>query len=464
MERFRLCCEPWERSPLATKTFEEARLLLYAVNKFPCELFENEVAAIQEHHWWEQPPSITGCPPVEPDGSFKFILGIKRDADQFVRYCLARLAGIYVDEEFEDAAKQEYRNQYAMYNAEIKPLIPEGLAEEMERLRYIDDENPTALDDWQAYLHRRQVRRAIPGLLTGLDSLDALLGGIRGLTLLSGPTNSGKSTLLQCLCAGVLREQKDLAVLALALETGKDLFFDKMLSMEAGVDYRTFMNTTWPEDPHAPLCLAAQRLEEEIFPRIAVVSRVWSGRGIKQKALSLAKQTKSKQVLILVDSIHQLPVHGPVISGSEEPEQRAILSDLEADDERISLLMELQQHTRSEDLPMGYPIVAVTRVTKTNPQDRLTLADVKGKADTVFNVDAVLLIQPNPNEKPKPGVTPTLISVAKVRDSGHRGEIVLDFAHTVSQFRERSGTPPPNGKSSTVSREAPVGANRFLGK
>ena len=68
---------------------------------------------------------------------------------------------------------------------------------------------------------------------------------------------------------------------------------------------------------------------------------------------------------------------------------------------------------------------------------------------------------------PSSNVVPTWLNVAKIGDEGQRGDISLDFHHTVTRFKERTvGTlaksnPAVNSESR---KSVPTSTKRFAGR
>jgi hypothetical protein len=130
------------------------------------------------------------------------------------------------------------------------------------------------------------------------------------------------------------------------------------------------------------------------------------------------------------------------------------LTELEADEARMRMLVELQASTRRPGVPGGDPVLAVSEVRKPDSQrKRLALADVRGHARLVYDAHCVLLLEPQADGAGLlKEVVPVVLNVAKVRDGGRRGDIHLDFHHTVSLFKERG--PDPKGTGTPTSEEA----------
>ena len=114
----------------------------------------------------------------------------------------------------------------------------------------------------------------LPGLRTGIASLDRALGGLRGLTLLGGRAGVGKSAF--ALYAGVeaLRQDPDLAVLVVSLDMPRTVLYDRLRCSEAGLDFAAFSAPSPGAGPLAALAAADGRLRQQILKRLSVVESV----------------------------------------------------------------------------------------------------------------------------------------------------------------------------------------------
>lgn len=474
--------KPWQRSPLAKTTFAAVRQL-FTNEKGTVSLPEEvtcEVLRIKKHIAWK-----TQAGQIEPDEIFRSaLLGMgtydpsedddEYDAEEFsigkyhnprepilsvIRYGIMHLAGLKSDV-LENRAVAAYRGKKSDYDRDLGRLIPERLRVLSAHADYVANTSK-ASEDWPVYLDRRTRRGVLErGLHTGLNQLDAMLGGIRGLTLLAGPPGSGRAALAEYLAIQALQADNSLGVLALSLKLTKDGFFDRLLSMVANVPYQKLKESSWPTEPDKKLAEAQELLKATILPRLKVVGGLpldddeGAVANMRKLANDLAKTAGLRNVLIVVDSMHDLRVLGPK-KIEEDGESYGDLNDLDRDEARLQLLLRVHRST-------GCPILAVTQTRKTEPKERLTLVDVVGKSRTLYDADCVLLMQPDPAGSHTNDVTKTLVQVATVRDGGQRGAIVLDFLHTVSQFREPALATRPT--ESPAAKGSATKARRFAGK
>lgn len=396
-------------------------------------------------------------------------------ADCFLRFCLARHAGFDVAEDWKKNALEVFKRLPNEYEALIGDLFPPALRDRIEEERYAAEGNSTAAGDWGAFMRRLKAGKshAQPGLLTGFKTFDDATGGLRGVTLLAGLTGSGKTTLGLNFALGVLRQYQDVGVVVFNLESSRDKYFVKLLSDEASIDYRMVSNPLWPKELEGELQEAQARLAAEILPRLRVVERLEDTRKgsqthyqMTEKIVGLFEEANVEKVLIVVDRIQKLEVMDCVDARDENDDVQRVRppTDLEADDKRMTLLSELHQWSQGFTRG-GFPVLAISRVNKTDQGRRLTLADVPGRAELVFEADSVLLLEPKQSMPSSATVTPTFLNIAKVRDGGLKGDIHLDFHHTVSQFKESAGPKQPDGP--TKHRPQDAGKRqpkRFSGK
>jgi replicative DNA helicase len=398
----------------------------------------------------------------------------KKKVDRVLRYSLAVQAGISVQESMAKRAVEDFNKNIADYELVLGDLLPPRWRAQLEEIRYALNENVTAAGDWGAFMRRLKRQRRVPqGLLTGCNPYDQATGGLRGVTLLAGLTGAGKTTLGLNFALGVLRQQKNTGVVVFNLETGNDNYFTKLLSLVTGVAYRTLRVHPWPSEVEDAVADAQERLASDILPRLRVVDRIEdTGEGrltldvMVKKIRAFKDETKVERILVIVDRLQKLEVENPIEKVFKDgTAKRGQLTDLEADDARMEMLLRLQKWSQSVD-PPGFSVLALSRVNKTDPGRRLTLADVPGKAELVFQADSVLLLEPGSWATASAEVTPTFLNVAKVRDGGLKGDIRLDFHHTISLFKEPSqNTKGSSPMSKESARGGPLGkSKRFAGK
>jgi hypothetical protein len=405
---------------------------------------------------------------------YRTVLHEKNLADYVLCYCLAVREGIVVGDKLEKRAVARYQECPNDYDRALGSLIPAQLRRLDEHYRYTGNTNATAADDWATFLrvlenHRQQ---GPGGLLTGIRVLDEAIGGLRDVTLLAGQTGAGKTTLALNLALGVLRHQKDAGVVVFHFESEKHKYYAKLLSRESGIDYRTVSNGEWSGAAKEAITQAQERLKAEILPRLRLVSRLEVPTGgqltkqaLTQKIQGFLEATGVKTALVIVDRVQQLEPprkveHRPDGGASQFED----LDDLEASSGRMEILLGIQAWSRSI-VPGGFAVVGLSRVNKTEQGRPLVIGDVPGKAEVVFQADSVLLLEPALGSVGAGDITRTLLNVAKVRDGGRKGDVYLDFHHTVSLFREctQPGPGAPRATQGAAAKGAAAG-KRFRGR
>jgi hypothetical protein len=402
------------------------------------------------------------------------------NSDPVLRLCLAEKDGISICDGLYKNARGQYRANPDGYDAVLRELIPPWLRAEVEDTAYFRNANATALQDWPAFRRRLGTRseQPLPGLITGFPTFDALTGGLRHVTLLAGPTGSGKTTFAQNLLMGVLNNDQRTGVLVISLEQTKDEFYTKLLSLASGLEYRTLISKDRSASQEARLAEANEHLAARVLPRLRVLDRLnqketspFTSRLTSQLDTLINKfieQCDIQNMLLIVDSVQELPVEPTrfIGSGRDQPDVR-VLSDLEIDEAQVRVLVELQRWTRTPRWLEGIAVLGVSRVNKNVHDRRLSLDDVPGKSDIVHEVASVLLLEAATQPCSDVNITPTLLNIAKIRDGGQRGEIRLDFHHTVSRFEEATRADPRQQTGSAAPDVQPghaAGAKRFAGK
>jgi hypothetical protein len=385
-------------------------------------------------------------------------------ADPVLPFCLA------VCEGFQECAgrwKADALTKYAaepeVYEAIFRELIPLEFKEKLKSLQarwaYTTGSNPTAAEDWPVFLERllAQRRRPLPGLSTGLQGLDDALGGLQGLTLLSGVAGVGKTSLALALALGALRQHPGIAVLLYSLEMSRTTILKRILCNYAGVDYRALVAAERSKADAERLEQAAEQLVKGVLPRLRIVGPEALPRpeGLTLKLLldhrsDLLSQTKAGQALIVVDQFQHLDVPPDV------------LDDVKADRCRMSLLAAAQAQTRTTAHPEGDPFLVIARLCKDAGPTGLELADLLGSGDLGYIAGTVMFLEPaKVNSDPAAAAVPVVVRIAKGRDGVTRTTVPLLFDHTRSRFREPGKT---NAKGKAGKAPAsPLGLNPLAG-
>lgn len=384
------------------------------------------------------------------------------------RYLIARSSRCRCSRHLKQSACREYGRRQPLYDHLLGELVPKRLRFGVGTEKYMRNEADTALGDSVAYWHLLWSADTAPqGLPTNIPSLDAKIGGLAELTLLAAPTAAGKTSLAIELTARVLETSPDVCILFIELEVSKTQIMHKFLSRQSGVPYRTLTTSAAFRDADlkARLQEAQDYLNQKIYPRLRIVDRLSDQHQgaisvdiLLQLIQQLLIKTSAARCLVVLDSFDRtVPACATGHSG-DRAEAHEIMGDA-SDAARMEILLATQRRTRSAWAPNGFPFLIITRTRKSIAEDRtLTLSDVFGTVDLVYDAHCVLLLQRKPQPK-APGITAVSLDVAKVRDLGQTGVVPLDFHFDITTFTtptESTETP----RSSLTSHRSPRRAGR----
>jgi len=407
--------------------------------------------------------------------AYQAVLRKHKLADAFLRYCLTLDAGFEPSEVLQKKAMGAFREVRDDYMASLGDLVPIQLREKVQAESYAANKNKTSAADWGAFMRRLKAHQEqdTRGLMTGMKALDDALDGVRDVTILAGLPGAGKTTLAMNISRGVLRNHKDVGVVVFSLAMPKDEYYSKLLSLESGVPYRTLKRKEgWTKEVEDAVKKAEERLHADVLPRLRVIDNLTNTNAGERTAYLMTKtivefmeEAGIGKILLIVDRIQNLEVENPVIGQHDDDTPiRQRLTELEAEDAKMMLLMRLRQWSR-EQVPGGFPILGLSRVNKIDRGKRLALADVPGRSELLSEANCVLLLEPSQEGQTTADVAPTLLYVAKVGDGGKKGDIHLDFHHAVSKFEERRQD--VRGSVSTSQQDQQEGqrkTKRFAGK
>jgi hypothetical protein len=361
------------------------------------------------------------------------------------------------------AAFESYMSLRKDWESVLGDLIPKRFVRSAEDWIYRSDGGRTALDDWPSFRrHVLGLRKGPPGLLTGLMPIDERLGGLRCVTVLGGETGVGKSALAISLSLGVLRTAEDTAVLYHSFELPKDTIYARLLSASRGIPYSEL----------GGIDLRPTDDERKLLSRLRVVGHAEReepgdpfGSRLKRQISQLGEASGAGRVLVVIDPLQKLPLPGPVFSDDGEAALQPTPTENQADEARVKILTEVQQWSRVPDYLDGDAILAVSEVRKSDVgRKRLAISDIRGSARIAYEAHAVLLLEQEEKARGGDGdVVPVVLNVAKARDGGRRGDIALDFHHTISTFRPREAAGSPAAKQPGKASK-PARPGRFDGE
>jgi hypothetical protein len=383
------------------------------------------------------------------------------DKDEVTCYTLAQQGNLrFTNNMVLVRASCDYSNKPSVYEALLGPLIPDAVRDTAAVWasvpKYANGTNETAALDWDVYRLGRTVRhQGALGLSTGLPTLDAALGGgLRGITIIGGPPQTGKSTLALNLAIEALRADADLAVLILSLDQPKTTWYDRLLCYESGLETKTALDGNLSLQVSQDLAAAEERLKCDILPRLRIVDR----KTLEDKArpfdetlkvyrYQLAETCGATHILVVVDYFQLLTL-------PELPE-----ATLDSDALRLRLLQDVQAESRQFLSPDGDPYVLISEVRKGDgAREELTLADLMGSARLGYGADSALLLQAGDAPPDLAAAIPITLHVAKARD-GICQPIPLQFDHLRYRFVEARPEQAP--KQSAQSSRARTNQSSF---
>ena len=314
--------------------------------------------------------------------------------------------------------------------------------------------NRTAADDWPVYRSRLLKRRGKPllGYSTGLPTVDVALGGLQGLSFLGGGAGVGKTSFAMFMAVNALRKRKDLGVLFYSLDMPKTVLLDRLLCLEAEIDYADLVGNTAGTATQAKIDAAEQCLLTDVLPRLRIVEElevkenepVW--RCIVDDIERLMSCPDIEEVLTIVDYFQLIPVPANVNGG------------LDADSYRIQVLQRVQiwtAHERAASRLAG-PGNLRGAERRVGPK-RTFLGRSDGQRRLGYAAESVLLLE-TPNDGPEGKVVPVRLKIEKGRDGAVRSKIDLLFEHARYRFREapvaKGGKKAGKATKGTVTKKA----------
>lgn len=383
------------------------------------------------------------------------------DVDGVLRYCVARDEG---RRDFEESAYRKYVRQASLYDLVLGDFIPKDLQDlgrrAVEQESYAEDTNATAAEDWNAFVHIERSEEASPsGLPTGLRTLDAALGGLRGLAFLGGNKGVGKTALATSVAVAVLQARSDVGVLLYSLDMDKTQIYKRMHCSEAKVDYRTLTASRKSPEQRSLLAEASERLRRDVLPRLRVVKRDFAHdatydddgnqqlvrRGLTRSqiqgdCLALMNASGVSDLLLVVDLFQKIDPPGHVADG------------LPTDKYRLDLLDQIRQWSSGPERPHGFPILITSEIRKGAIADRLSFDDLKGSGQIASDADVVMLMMSDAAAVDSDdSVVPVILRIDKGREGVCRRDVKLWFQY--DQFRFFDEEPREEGARTSQSIE-----------
>jgi hypothetical protein len=368
-------------------------------------------------------------------------------------FCVAACAGRETGHLL-DQAQRQYQKQADDYDLVLEEFIPEDFRQDacadLAQRAYRENANATAIEDWPVFLGMRKNMGdgTLSGPPTGLVKLDAMLGGLRGLTFLGADKGVGKTSLALQAILATLRAREDLAALMYSLDMSKTRIYERLLCCESGLDHRTlFSGAELSAENLAVAKEANARLCKDVLPRLHIVERdfsyedvqgygedtrpVRSGltvRGMMHACNRLMAESETSDVLIVIDLFQKMDPRGEIADGAAK------------DHYRLDVLDQLRKQSCCPRSPHGFPVLVTSEIRKVAPSEGLSRDDLKGDGRMASDADLVMLMWPAGDAGETGGqVIPTILRIDKGREGVIRGDLELWFQHACCRFFD---TPP----------------------
>jgi hypothetical protein len=382
--------------------------------------------------------------------------------DPFLGYCLAEQTGL---RKLADSLSQEawdrYHSQPAAYRKVLNGFIPQSFLDwatgELAKEAFTKGTNATAAQDWQVFEHLlagQTSDRLTLGFPTGLQKLDAALGGLSGLMIVGGDKGVGKTTLILQMILAALRSDPELVSLLYSLDLSKTLIYDRLLCHEAQMDYRTLVSPNKGEDVLRRLQQGHDSLLRDILPRLRVIERTFPPPhdGFWFNALcgtgnALLTTSGKNKLLVAIDLFQRMDVPTSLNGKPENENSIRLSTDAERDDFRLDAIKNFRDSFRQNLQPNGPPVIIASEVRKGDDSRReLTRDDLKGSGRMSSDADTVIIMH-GPREFMDGATTvPVTLRIDKGRDGVIRRDIPLLFHHTVYRFEETQPAPQESNR------------------
>ena len=386
-------------------------------------------------------------------------------SDPVLRFLISHREGLEdVSRKLQEAAEQRYLQALHFYRPVLRSLLPQEFLTQVDRQVYAEGTNPTAADDLDVFIlnlkarQREMKSREQLGLPTGIRQLDEALGGIQGLTLVSGPKGVGKTLLGLGIVYETLLHREDTAVLVYSCDMPKDSILTRLFCRACDVDYRTITGGTMTDERVAQINGTIKDLRER-WLRLRVIERNFQSttvlvedgddrsvrKGLSYSDLArdchqLMADSGTSRILVFIDMIQKWDVPGN------------LPTTVEPDQFRLDAIDRLRQWARQSGGPDNLVVLATAELRKDAGKE-LSIDDLKGDGRLGSDADIVLLMSPSTkslalNDDP----VPTRIRIEKARDGGRRGDVHVLFDHLRHRFtevpevpkRKKTGNAPPS--------------------
>ena len=311
-------------------------------------------------------------------------------------------------------------------------------------------------DGYSEFLTRFAGREHIGIPQRTLPKLDALTMGLRGLILLAGAPNCGKTAFSLQLALDTVRENDDTAFLFLSLEMNRHAMRARIESRLSGIPWRDLVRKTY--DEAAGTRLDQARCDIRSFGERV---RILDSQNFKNCSLEtvvdqindLKQLPGIERVTVLVDYLQVWPV--------QDDKARTLRTDVDSDKWRIAQMLELR------DANNGDPVIVISEARKPSSKSggwASDMGDVMGAARTTYSPDMIILLRDWPDDalikragkdcdranvettakairrqQAEQGYALSRLSIVKGRDGTQRGNVDMKFHFETNNFQEDNG-------------------------
>ena len=357
-----------------------------------------------------------------------------QDEDPLFRLCIDRQQGHDVREELLRNAHYRYLQQPDDYDLILGDLIPRDFRENarlaMAETAYEKGTNASLADDLGVFkrILQKGSQKNQSSLFTGLEQLDARIGGLRDLIFLGAEEGVGKTSLLLFIAWSILRIYKNVAVLFYSLDLPKTRIYERLVCCEAEMDFRIMQDPDKSAEQQRQIAEAVERIQRDVAPRLRVIecsfsmTRVGQGKSsqivregitadhVRQACIDLLRSSDTTQVVLMFDLFQKIDPRGDTAEGAA------------TDHVRLDLFDQIRRESRYTDRPEGFPVIVTSEIRKDPKRRELCSNDLKGDGRMVSDADTVLLMWPeSDNFATTSDVVPINLRIAKARDVRHTG-------------------------------------------
>ena len=282
------------------------------------------------------------------------------------------------------------------------------------------------------------------GISTGLEKLDALTGGLHGLTIVGGAAAAGKTDLAISAMLGGLSADGGTYALYVSADLPPDRIRERIICNLGNVT---------DKELYAPVesdgVQTGFSRYEGICNRILVAKQDGNENvdinGLVRLRDQLASEPGCKRLLIIVDYFQNIRVEAASADSNEI--DRCRLGELQR-------LMRPSLNRAHQEFPM----ILISEIRKKEGHKELMLEDLSGSSRLGYGADNVLLLQAldtDPEASNEVTSVPVEVKVVKAR-RGFTGSFVLSFKYRVHRFEEapRSSVSPNRGSAIRSRRAA----------